>query len=320
MSDQIKMASPVDDRDRSPATGKSKLPLSRFATLEETLSEDFLRLSRVFDELTRRYDLPDHSDVNRERYPWSVGHLGKPELYAARMWEYPFALLSAELQPGMKCADIGCGMTAFTPYLQDVAKCDVVGVDPDLFESGIKYKGHGVSKTFVQRTHLRVVQSGMEAIPLASDSFDRVFCLSVIEHLSQGVARAGAQEMARILKPGGRAIFTVDVALLVELARPLDLVWDCGLIPLGAMDLRWPTRRLGKLPGGRQPADVFGMTLLKDDYPVEVSYSGIGGDANPRVLKATAVPPLRFHRPAPRPLWRVAASRAKRAFFVLLRG
>jgi len=296
------------------------LPLSRFATIEETLSEDFLRLTRVFDELTRLYDLPDHSDVNRERYPWSVGHLGRPEFYAARMWEYPFALQSADLQPGMRCADIGCGMTAFTPYLRDVANCEVVGVDPDLFESGIKYKGHGVSKAYIQKTRLRVIQSGMEAIPLASDAFDRVFCLSVIEHLPPDVARAGVQQMARILKPGGRAVLTVDVALLSEMARPLDLVWDSGLIPLGAIDLRWPTRRLGILYNGRQPADVFGLTLVKDDHPVELAYSGIGGADNPRVLNATAVPPLRFPQAPPRPLWREAGSRVKRAFFVLLRG
>jgi SAM-dependent methyltransferase len=305
------MASPTD---------APNLPPSRFATLEEVMSADFLRITGVLDELTRGYDLPDHWDVNRERYPWSVGHLGVPELYATRMWEYPYAIMSAELQPGMKCADIGCGMTAFTIYLQTVAKCDVVGVDPDLFESGIKYKGHGVSKEFIRRTGLRVVQSGMEAIPLGTGVFDRVFCLSVIEHLPRNVARAGVLEMARILKPGGRGILTLDVDLRNDYTRPLDMVWDSGLIPLGAIDLRWPRRRLG-VSGA---ADIFGLILVKDDYPIETSSAEIKDGLSPRVMNATEVLPMRFPRPAPgrvpRPLWRKVGSRLKRALSVLLRG
>ncbi|MGA2108554.1 MAG: class I SAM-dependent methyltransferase [Syntrophorhabdales bacterium] len=312
----------LNNNDVAPSTGAFFQPFSRFARVEEVLAEDFLRLTRVLDDLTRRYNLPDHSDVNRERYPWSVGRLGTPELYAARMWEYPFALLSAELQPGMECADIGCGMTAFTVYLQQVANCHVVGVDPDLFESGIRYKGHGVSREYVRRTGLKVVQSGMESIPFQTGTFDRVFCLSVIEHLAPQVARLGVQEMARILKPGGRAILTIDVNLLSELSRPLDMVWDSGLIPLGEVDIRWPSRRFGIFDGGSEPADVFGLTLIKDDYPVETAYSGTGGDPNPPVLPATRIPPLRFRavQRSPRPLWREAASRVKRACFLLWKG
>ncbi len=263
----------------------SKKPFTRFATVEDVMSEEFMSISRVLDRITVEYNLPDHSDVNQERYPWAAGLLGSPSFYAARMWEYPFALISAELQPGMRCADIGCGMTAFTIYLMKIAKCETVGVDPDIFESGIHYKGHGVSQEFIRKTGLEIVQCGIESIDLPSNTFDRIFCLSVIEHIQPEIARRGIQEIARILKPGGRLVITVDVNMHSEISRPFGLIWDSGLVPFGEMDLCWPTRRFGIFCDGKQPADVYGMTLTKEKHLVETQYSGNGGR-----LESCAVP------------------------------
>jgi hypothetical protein len=80
---------------------------SRFATLEEVMSPEFMNLTRVLDKMTVRYELPDHSDANRERYPWSQGILSPRAFYAARMWEYPYTLTTAELQPGMRARILG---------------------------------------------------------------------------------------------------------------------------------------------------------------------------------------------------------------------
>jgi len=40
--------------------------------------------------------------------------------------------------------------------------------------------------------------------------FDRVFCISVIEHLPEQIAYAGMREMSRVLKKGGLLVVTVD--------------------------------------------------------------------------------------------------------------
>ena len=302
--------------------------LTRFATVEDVMSEEFMSIIQVLDRIHVHYDLPDHSDVNGERYPWSVNLLSFPTFYAARMWEYPFAILSAELQPGMRIADIGCGMTPFSIYLKEIAKCEVVGVDPDLFDAGIRYKGHGVSREFICKTRLKVIQCGMEVIALSRNTFDRVFCLSVIEHVPPEIARRGVQEMARILKPGGRLIITVDVNMHSEISRPLDLIWESGLIPVGEMDLRWPIRRFGIFCDGKQPADVFGMTLVKDAYSVETYYGRVGGVHNPPVVPHMLVPTLRYRSKtdstspsrlsAQWPLWRRVASRLKKTILTLL--
>ena len=46
--------------------------LTRFATIDDVLSPAFRPLIEAFDKLTVQYQLPDHSDVNQERYPWSI--------------------------------------------------------------------------------------------------------------------------------------------------------------------------------------------------------------------------------------------------------
>lgn len=293
---------------------------SRFASVEETLSEPFLAVARAIDELVVRYQLPDHTQLNGERFPWAAGLLSEPAFYASRLWEYPYAVLSAELAPGMAVADIGCGMTGFTPYLKEVAGCEVTGVDPDLFDEGVKFGGHGVSQTFLKATGLRVLHGGMEALPLADESQDRVFCISVIEHVPHDIARRGMQEMARVLKPGGRAVVTMDVNMWSEINRPLDLVWESGLTLPGGLDLRWPRRRFGIFADGQQPADVIGFVLHKEDVRVETQYAD-DGEAVPEV-PLHLVPTLR-PRPeeaaaaaqlaqVPRPLWRRLGGRILR--------
>jgi SAM-dependent methyltransferase len=280
------------------------LVYSRFATVDDVRSPAFASINTVLDRLTAQYDLPDHSDLNKERYPWSVGMVGTPALYAARLWEYPFAIQAGELARGMQVADLGCGMTAFTLYLRDHAGCNVVGVDPDVFASGLKYRGHGVSQEFLNRTGLTVIQGDLTAIPLASDSQDCIFCISVMEHVPDEVKFKGMQEIARVLKPGGRAVITVDISMHFFLNRPLDLVWYSGLNLLSPIDLRWPVRRFGLFSDSGLPADVFGFTLLKDAHRVDTQYrhdqETVGS------LHGYRVPTL-IPLPSKRPLWRRAA-------------
>lgn len=288
--------------------------LSRFATAEEVHSPEFAAINKVLDQISVSFKLPDHSDLNELRYPWSRGMLSKPEFYAARLWEYPYAILAAELSPGLKVADIGCGMTAFTIYLKEHAECDVTGVDPDVFEVGLRYKGHGVSEEFIKRTGIKFLRGDMTDVPLESDSQDRAFSISVMEHVPPHVRRGGMQELARILKPGGLAVLTVDMSMWFYMNRPLELVYESGLNFHGLMDLRWPTQRFGMFSDDEvkgMPADVYGMVLIKDGGVVETQYrrGGVPVDTVPPYRVPTLTPPLFA---GPRPLWRRIGSRIKR--------
>jgi len=58
------------------------------------------------------------------------------------------------------------------------------------------------------------VQSMAEKLPFRDNSFDLVFCLSVLEHLRDPFA--AAREMLRVLKPGGRIFLEVPFLIQVH--------------------------------------------------------------------------------------------------------
>lgn len=247
---------------------------SRFATVQETLSPSFRKIWGEIASIHKQYNLPDHTDVNLQRYPWSDKLITSPAPYAARLWEYPFSLIEADLSVGLQCADIGCGMSAFTIYLADLLGIDsVIGIDADVFESGVKYKGHGVSREFLNRTGIDFLKSDMTSLHVDSNTFDRVFCISVIEHLPRIKVPQAMREMSRVLKPGGRLVLTMDVNIFSDITNPPSLIWDTGLVPCGDLNLHWPVKRFGIFNNGREPADVYGMILYKPLHYVDAYYS-----------------------------------------------
>ena len=268
----------------------------RFASVEEVCSEPFERLGRELAAINTQLDLPDHADLNRAHYPWAAGRFPGPQIFGSRLWEYPFAILAADLQPGMACADVGCGRTPFTVYLARQPGVQVTGFDPDMFTDGKRHATFGVSADFVRRTGLTVRNCGMADLDAPDNHFDRLFCLSVIEHVDAGTARRGMREMARVLKPGGRLIVTLDVAIHEALSEvdPLSLIWESGLLTLSGVDLRWPRRRLGIGFKGDHPADVFGLVLEKSDYVVDASYAG--RDSSSASIAGSSIPGMRQPR------------------------
>ena len=248
---------------------------SRYARRENIHTDAFQQIIADLNAISAsgRYTLPDHTRINRERYPWAEGMLSSPEFYAARLWEYPWAILQANLKPGMTVADVGCGQTPFLIYLKEKAGCEVVGFDPEYLEPSGHYC-HGVSAEFAEQTGIKFVNSGIEKIDYPDSSFDVVFCISVIEHVDNlHDQAAGMREVARILKPGGLAVFTVDVNLKMRVANPLYLIWESGL-PLyeDRIDLAMPPERFGIFEDGKQPADVFGFVLRKPDGTIQTEY------------------------------------------------
>lgn len=245
---------------------------SRFADSAEISSKEFLDIISRLNEISQRYSLADHSGYNRNRFPWSEKYLKMPQIYASRLWEYPWAALSAELVHGMACADIGCGESAFTVLLKEYYECDIYGFDADLHESD-NIDNFGVSRRFVTKSGIKFIQSDISELKFNDNYFDRVFCISVMEHIDDFETRAkGMREIARILKPGGLALLTVDVNIMSRFTNPMELVWESGLNFYKGVDLSLPIKRFGIFCDGKQPADVFGMVLEKPSYSFETNY------------------------------------------------
>ena len=243
--------------------------LSRYATREEALSEPFMEVNQVCDRINGEFGLADFTSDNRDRYPWATC-LNYPEFYASRLWEYPWAILESGLEPGMRCADIGCGEMPFAIYLKEVAGCDVIGFDREVGTS--PRPGWGVSKEFATRTGIEFVRSNIDSLEASTDCFDRVFCISVIEHIPPPHSFEGMREIARILKPGGLALITVDINLEKRIVAPLHLIWESGLSIYGGIDLTMPCERFAIYVDGKQSQDVFGFVLQKPASKIKTNY------------------------------------------------
>jgi 2-polyprenyl-3-methyl-5-hydroxy-6-metoxy-1,4-benzoquinol methylase len=50
----------------------------------------------------------------------------------------------------------------------------------------------------------------IDRMSFEADTFDRVFCISVLEHMERKTAQDSLLEMVRVLKPGGMLVLSVD--------------------------------------------------------------------------------------------------------------
>ena len=245
---------------------------SRFATTKDIFSDSFEKINSELLELNQKHSLFDHSDLNRQRFYWHDKINHNPVYYGARFWEFPFALLAAELKHGLKCADIGCGSTPFTAYLcEKIGAENIVGFDPDYVEEN-SHSSFGAKKSFIEKLGFEFHQNNMTHIDYPNESFDRVFCISVLEHIDSWKIKAqGLEEMVRILKPGGKLILTFDLGIHAPLNDILQIIRLSGLIPDGNIDLTWPKERFVNY--GIDSVDVFGLVLVKSTDKIYADYN-----------------------------------------------
>jgi len=108
-------------------------------------------------------------------------------------------LLRAGLRPGLRVADIGCGVGAVTTWIARQVGPDgeVVGVDlgPDQVR---KAREHADAEEVV---NARFVVGSATDTGLAREAFDLVFCRFVLMHLPDPAA--ALREMRELLRPGG---------------------------------------------------------------------------------------------------------------------
>lgn len=120
-------------------------------------------------------------------------------LHPGKRWEYPWALERAGLKPGARVLDAGCGDSIFPVYL---ARCGyrVTAVDRQLDPAVGDY----------HQARVHYVRGDLTALPLATGSFDAIFCISVIEHLPEDQTAVALEELRRALRPGAPLLLTTD--------------------------------------------------------------------------------------------------------------
>jgi ubiquinone/menaquinone biosynthesis C-methylase UbiE len=108
-------------------------------------------------------------------------------------------LLQAELRPGHRILDIGCGTGSLAVLAkQRFPEVDVVGVDPD--QSALERAGRKARRAGVQ---VRFDRGFADALDYPDASFDRVLSSFMFHHLARNEKEATLRAVRRVLKPGG---------------------------------------------------------------------------------------------------------------------
>ena len=99
--------------------------------------------------------------------------------------------------------EVGFGGALYTSYLADRA-ASVVAVD---FDPVLGLRMQWTLRRY--GTRVSIVHADAQSLPFETSSFDTVLCTQVLEHLDNG--QQGLDEMARVLKSGGRLVLSVPL-------------------------------------------------------------------------------------------------------------
>ena len=142
--------------------------------------------------------------VRREAFGVDVGQnswltVDELERFASRL----------DLRPRARLLDVACGSGGPALHLARLARCDVVGAD--LYEAAVE-NGNREARGAGLDDHVTFVKAdGAERLPFESATFDAILCIDAINHLHDR-PRVLA-DWARLLKPGGRLLFTDPVVV-----------------------------------------------------------------------------------------------------------
>jgi SAM-dependent methyltransferase len=137
------------------------------------------------------------------------------------------AMLRANVEPGLRWLDVGCG--AARTYAQSVSSAAASYVGVDVSESAVEQaRAAGIEA--------QVVPDASE-LPFEDESFDAAICVEVLEHLF--APHDAVAEIRRVLRPGGKLICSVPNAVYWRMRLNAALgVWN----PAGdwmAVDQPW---------------------------------------------------------------------------------
>ena len=170
-------------------------------------------------------------------------------------------LKDTELPQGGKALEVGCGAGFSSVHIAEQYGISVVGTDveADRVETA-RRKNSGVDR-------LSFLVANATALPFEDAAFDMVLSQNVFHHIPDW--RADAEEVVRVLRPGGLFLFS-DISgpgTLMrwfsrlekdhgfhEVNKLISLVGDCGLKAMKRME-----------PEGRFQKE-FAILFLKDEH------------------------------------------------------
>jgi SAM-dependent methyltransferase len=93
-------------------------------------------------------------------------------------------------------------------YLARRTDCEVTGVDLNPY--GVATAGHAITSAGVSRVRFKMADAN-STLPFADESFDALLCIDSMNHFPNRLQTL--KEWRRVLRPGGRAVFTDPVVI-----------------------------------------------------------------------------------------------------------
>jgi ubiquinone/menaquinone biosynthesis C-methylase UbiE len=140
---------------------------------------------------------PEFKKVKEELEVLNKGHLAW-----SRQWEYPWAILNSRLDENMMILDAGSGHSCLWRYLsKKVKKVFLADIDPAITVHEKDYPNVSAVTADLRKMDM-----------FKENSFDAVYCISVLEHVGDD-PMLPYNECMRVLKPGGKFYLSVDVSI-----------------------------------------------------------------------------------------------------------
>lgn len=107
----------------------------------------------------------------------------------------------SHINQGDKVLDFGCGNQAFFLLAAEELLSEGIGIDYDVETRQLSPKLRTIGGKYE------------EQLPFESQSFDKIVMLAVLEHIPLDKVDSLMQEFIRLLKPGGKLVFTTPTPL-----------------------------------------------------------------------------------------------------------
>jgi 2-polyprenyl-3-methyl-5-hydroxy-6-metoxy-1,4-benzoquinol methylase len=190
-----------------------------------------------------------------------------------------------ELSPGKRLLDVACGSGGPALRIATKTGCSLVGID--MHEDAVSTANSLAAQDGLSgRAEFRVA-NGAEPLPFADTFFDAITCIDAINHLPD--RPRVLSDWARLLKPGGRLLFTDPITVTGPLTNeeiavrgsigfflfvPLDydrsVIAQCGLRLLVCEDV---TANMAEMAERRGAARAARSHLLREIEGAE-TYNG----------------------------------------------
>lgn len=187
----------------------------------------------------------------------------EPNFWWSRLYEYPFARDLIETSDII--LDCACG--TYHPFkygvsgtAKDTYACDLNSeLNKEETIKRFDEKGYELLNKRVKDVNL--ANCDMQNMPYGDNMFDKVFCISALEHLSADIVANGLKEMKRVLKSDGKIVLTIDYPTLTP-EDLIKIVESVGLKLYGKTDYTIPQNAISSTYFGGE-LKCYSMVLIK---------------------------------------------------------